>query len=71
MVAPIVEQLATEMAGRIKVGKLNIDENPTTTNRFRVQSIPTLLLLKNGAEVTRIVGALPKEELLRRLEPLL
>jgi thioredoxin 2 len=70
MVAPILEEIAAEMAGRIKVGKLNVDENPVISSRFNVQSIPTLLMFKNGAEVGRIVGALPKHEILRRMEHL-
>ena len=64
----MVEQLATEMAGRVKVGKLNVDENPQTAARFGVRSIPTLLILKNGREADRLVGALPKQEILRRLQ---
>jgi len=68
MIAPIVEQLATEMAGRATIAKLNVDENPATAARFRVQSIPTLLVFKAGREVDRIVGAHPKQEIVRRLE---
>lgn len=68
MVTPIVEQLAREWAGRVRVGKLNLDENPVTASRFRVQSIPTLLLLKGGREIDRIVGAQPKSEIVGRIE---
>ena len=68
MIAPVIEQLAGELAGRVKVGKLNSDENPMTGSRFNVRSIPTLLILKNGQEIDRIVGALPKQEILRKLE---
>ncbi|RPI55917.1 MAG: thioredoxin [Acidobacteria bacterium] len=71
MLAPTIEQLSTEMAGRVKVAKLNIDENPATANRFRVQSIPTLLVLKGGTEVDRLVGVQPKQEIVRRLEKVL
>lgn len=67
MLAPVIEQLAQELAGRVKVAKLNTDENPATQARFMVQSIPTLLILKNGREVDRLVGALPKQEILRRV----
>jgi thioredoxin 2 len=67
MIAPVVEQLAQELAGRVKVGKLNVDENPQTAARFGVRSIPTLLILKDGREVDRLVGALPKQEILGRL----
>ena len=68
MIAPIIEQLAAEFAGRVRVAKLNTDENPMTASRFSVRSIPTLLVLKEGREVDRLVGALPKQEILRRLE---
>ncbi len=68
MIAPVIEQLAAEMAGRVRVGKLNVDQNPATAERYRIQSIPALLVLKNGREVDRIVGAQPKAEIVRRLE---
>ena len=68
MLAPTVDQISSEMAGRVKVVKLNIDENPSTANRFGVRSIPTLLVLKGGKEVDRLVGVQPKQEILRRLE---
>ena len=68
MLAPIVEELAGELAGRVKVGKLNVDENPATAGRFNVRSIPTLLVLKGGREIDRIVGVQPKAEIARRLE---
>jgi thioredoxin len=67
-IAPTVEQLAKELAGRVRVGKLNVDENRQTAARFRVQSIPTLLVLKNGQEIDRLVGVMPKQEILRRLQ---
>ena len=71
MLAPTIDQLATEMSGRVKVAKLNIDENPATANRFGVRSIPTLLVLKSGKEVDRLVGVQPKQEIMRRLEKIL
>lgn len=71
MLAPTIDQLATEMSGRVKVAKLNIDENPGTANRFGVRSIPTLLVLKGGKEVDRLVGVQPKQEIVRRLEKIL
>ena len=67
-VGPIVDQLAGELAGRVRVGKLNVDENPVTASRFGVRSIPTLLILRGGREVDRIVGAVPKQEIVRRLD---
>jgi thioredoxin 2 len=71
MLAPTIDQLSSEMAGRVKVAKLNIDENPGTANRFGVRSIPTLLVLKSGKEVDRLVGVQPKQEIVRRLENVL
>ena len=70
MVAPVIDQLASEMAGRLRVAKLNVDENPQTAARFNIRSIPTLLVLKAGREVDRIVGVQPKTEIARRLEPI-
>jgi len=68
MVAPVIEELAAEMAGRVRVAKLNVDENPATAARFGVQSIPTLLLLKGGRELDRIVGVQSKAAIVQRLE---
>ena len=67
-IAPIIEQLAKEMAGRVRVAKMNVDENPNTASRFRVMSIPTLLVLKGGQELERIIGVQPKNEIVKRLE---
>jgi thioredoxin len=71
MIAPVIDELAAEMAGRVRVAKLNVDENPATAARFGLQSIPTLLIFKAGREVDRIVGVQPKSEISRRLEPLI
>jgi thioredoxin 2 len=68
MLAPTIDQLSSELAGRVKVAKLNIDENPGIADRFGVRSIPTLLVLKGGKEVDRLVGVQPKQEIMRRLE---
>jgi thioredoxin 2 len=68
MIAPVVEELTTEMIGRARIAKLNVDENPQTATRFNLRSIPTLLVLKSGREVDRIIGVQPKQEILRRLE---
>ena len=67
LLAPVINQLSEELAGTVVVAKLNVDENPRTAARFNVRSIPTLLLLKNGQEIDRIVGVQPKYEILRRL----
>lgn len=71
MLAPTIDQLSSELAGRVKVAKLNIDENPGIANRFGVRSIPTLLVLKGGKEVDRLVGVQAKQEIVRRLESVL
>jgi len=60
IIAPIVEELAAQYAGRVVVGKLNVDENPEIAARFMVAAIPTLILFKNGSEVERLIGAMPK-----------
>ena len=70
-VTPVVEELAAELAGRLRVAKLNVDQNPVTASRFNIQSIPSLLVFKGGREVDRIVGAQPKSEILRRIERLM
>lgn len=71
MIAPVIDQLATELAGRVRVVKLNVDDNPRTASRFELRSIPTLLVLKDGREVDRLVGVQPKQEIVRRLERVL
>ena len=68
MIAPVLEQMAGELAGRLRIAKLNIDENQRTADRFRIQSIPALIIFKDGHEVDRMIGAFPKQEMLRRLE---
>ncbi len=67
MIAPILDQLAAESGGRYQVAKLNIDDNPQTAARFQVQSIPTMLIFKDGKLVDRIVGAHPKQSIAARL----
>ena len=69
VVGPILEQLAAEYAGRMKVVKVNVDDNPRLARHFRAMSIPTLVVLKDGRVVDRIVGAMPKPELKMRLFP--
>jgi thioredoxin 1 len=59
--APTIEELAGLYAGKILVGKLDVDENPATAERFQVCSIPTVLMIKNGKEVDRVVGCVPKD----------
>ena len=68
MVAPIIEKLAKELAGKIVFGKLNVDESPATSARFGVMSIPTLIVMKDGKEVERMVGFGGEEQLKAKLE---
>ena len=68
IVGPIVEQMATDYAGKVKVGKLDVDANQTTAAKFNVRSIPTILFFKDGALVDTVVGAVPKATLVKTLE---
>ncbi|HIH28343.1 MAG TPA: thioredoxin [Thermoplasmata archaeon] len=68
MIGPIIEELAKEMQGKITFGKLNVDENPQTSMKYSIMSIPTMLVFKNSQLVDRIVGAMPKEMLLQKLK---
>ena len=67
MVAPVIEELARDRAGTLKVVKLNVDANAETAARFRVLSIPTVVLFRDGEVVSQVVGALPKESLVKEL----
>ncbi len=67
MIAPVLEEIAVEQAGRLQIAKLNIDENLDITRRFGVMSIPTLILFKDGEPKVRLVGAKPKGQLLQEL----
>jgi thioredoxin 1 len=69
MVSPVVEEIGQEKGTALKVVKLNIDDNPDVTRKYGVMSIPSLILFKGGEEVTRVVGARPKDAILRDLEP--
>jgi len=69
MVAPVVEEIATENSGKLKVLKLDVDENQNTAMQFNVSSIPTLILFKDGQPVERIVGFSPKDRLLSKISP--
>lgn len=68
MMAPIVSELAEEYQGVFKIGKLNVDNEPETAGKYRVMSIPTMIIFKNGAAVDTIVGAVPKKALQDKLE---
>jgi thioredoxin 1 len=71
MIGPVIEQLAKEFAGRVAFGKLNVDQNPATAARFRIMSIPTLIIMKNGTVVDTIVGAVPRDHIISKLQPYL
>ncbi len=71
LIAPIIDELAAEMAGRVRFAKLNADENPRTSARFHIEGIPALLIFKDGREVDRLVGAHPKPEIARHLHRVL
>jgi thioredoxin 1 len=69
MVSPIVEEIGREKGGSLRVMKLNVDENPSTAQRFGVMGIPTLILFKDGEEKARVVGAKGKEAILKEIGP--
>jgi thioredoxin-like negative regulator of GroEL len=71
MVAPVLERLAGRYAGRLKVVKVNVDENPTIARTYDASSIPTLVMLKDGQVVGRVIGAQPEPALAAQVEPLL
>ena len=71
MVGPVLEQLAKEYAGQVKIAKLNVDENPATASRYGIRSIPTMLFFKDGQLVNTQVGALPREEIERHLSAII
>jgi thioredoxin 1 len=61
--SPVIEEISNDYEGSVKVGKVNVDENPQTTMKFRIRSIPTLIVFKNGEVAEQIVGAVPKSEI--------
>ena len=61
--SPVIEEISKDYEGTVKVGKVNVDENPQTTMKFRIRSIPTLIVFKNGEVAEQIVGAVPKSEI--------
>jgi thioredoxin 1 len=67
MVSPIVEEIAGEYAGKLKVGKVDVDSNPSTAMQYGIRSIPTLLLFKDGQVIEQIVGAVPKRVIVDKL----
>lgn len=69
MIAPVVEQIAAENDGKMRVGKLDVDQNGSTAMKYGVMSIPTLILFKDGQPVERLVGYQPKERLMAKITP--
>jgi len=70
-IGPIIEQLATEMKGKVVFGKLNIDENMQTANKYRISAIPTLMIFKDGKLIDKLVGAYPKPALAAKIQKFL
>jgi thioredoxin len=68
MVGPIMDELAAESAGRYRIAKLNVDDNPQTASRFNIASIPTMLIFKDGKLLERLIGAQPKQAIAERLQ---
>ncbi len=69
MVAPVVEEIASEYNGKLKVGKLDVDNNPEVSMKFGIRSIPTLMVFKGGKVVEQIIGAVPKRNLVDKVIP--
>jgi thioredoxin 1 len=67
VIAPIIEQISIEYEGRLKVGKLNVDESPQVASKFGIRGIPTLLLFRQGKPVEQIIGAVPKAQIVAKL----
>jgi len=71
MMTPIIDEVSKEFEGQIKIGKMNVDENPGTPGQFNVMSIPTMIFMKGGQVVDQAVGAIPKAALVEKLKKLL
>ena len=71
LIGPVLDELAGQYQGKVKFTKMNVDDHPQVAAQYRVMNIPTLLLFKGGQEVDRVVGAQPKQELVRRIDKLL
>jgi thioredoxin-like negative regulator of GroEL len=71
MLSPVLDQLAAAYAGRVKIAKLNVDENPQTASRYEIRSTPALFFFKNGNIRDQVLGAVPKAEIERRLNSIL
>lgn len=71
MMSPVIEELSTQYEGKAKIGKLNVDQNGATAQKYRVMSIPTILLIKDGQVVETLVGAVPKQQLEAKIKSVL
>ena len=69
MIAPVVEEIANEYAGKVKVVKVDVDSNPETSMKFSIRSIPTIMIFKGGKVVEQLIGAMPKKNLMDKLLP--
>ena len=69
MVAPVLDQIAGEQEGKLKIVKLNVDENPNMMQKFGIRGIPTMILFKDGQPVETLVGFMPKPQILNKLQP--
>ena len=69
MIGPIIDQLSVELQGKMKIAKVNVDESPDLAGQFNVMSIPTMIIFKGGQPVDQIMGAMPKDKLLAKINP--
>ena len=68
MMSPVLDQLSAELEGKIKIGKVNVDDEPELAGQFKVMSIPNFVLIKNGQVVDQVIGAVPKAQMLAKLQ---
>ncbi len=71
MMSPVLDQLSAELEGKIKIGKVNVDDDPELAGQFKVMSIPNFVLIKNGQVVDQVIGAVPKAQMLAKLQAVL
>ncbi len=69
IVSPVIDQLSSELAGKAVFGKINVDDNPSVSNAFGIQSIPTIIIFKNAQAIDRVVGAMTKSQLISKISP--